>query len=414
MKILQLVHNYPFFGAGGAETYAMKLHRYLIESTNYESYVLAVTPFPNNFKPQEDSIFYITNESMQESFIKGEILDFDHFTLKARNIPKDIHLFLEFYRPDIIHFQHYLYFGVNFINLVRMILPQAKIILTLHEYGAICNNYGQMITTKGELCLQESADACNKCFPTYSQDMFSNRKQIILDNFSNIDLFISPSAFLAARYVSWGIPTDKIVVEKNGFTFSLIPPEIDRPISKANITFGFLGQINPFKGVDVLLRATQILINNYNLDSAFTVHIYGANLSNQSYTFQNTIKYLIRQCETHIEVHEAYHPSEITDILSKLDVIVVPSIWWENSPLVIQEAHHHGVPVVCSNIGGMAELVRHEVDGWHFRTGDHRDLARVMASIIRDSKLIGKYSAHAPRAHSMLNHVRTLVDLYSQ
>lgn len=86
--------------------------------------------------------------------------------------------------------------------------------------------------------------------------MFSNRKQIILDNFSNIDLFISPSAFLAARYVSWGIPTDKIVVEKNGFTFSLIPPEIYRPISKANINFGFLGQINPFKGVDVLLRAT--------------------------------------------------------------------------------------------------------------------------------------------------------------
>ena len=56
--------------------------------------------------------------------------------------------------------------------------------------------------------------------------------------------------------------------------------------------------------------------------------------------------------------------------MAEIDWVVVPSIWWENSPLVIQEAFLHGRPVICSDIGGMAEKVRHGVDGLHFRVGD--------------------------------------------
>ena len=55
------------------------------------------------------------------------------------------------------------------------------------------------------------------------------------------------------------------------------------------------------------------------------------------------------------------------------DWVVMPSVWWENAPLVIAEAHAHGRPVICSNIGGMAESVRHGVDGLHFPAGDAAD-----------------------------------------
>ncbi len=62
------------------------------------------------------------------------------------------------------------------------------------------------------------------------------------------------------------------------------------------------------------------------------------------------------------------------DLLSRVDCVVVPSVWWENSPLVIQEAFLAGVPVICSNIGGMAEKVKDRVNGLHFAVGDHFDL----------------------------------------
>jgi len=56
--------------------------------------------------------------------------------------------------------------------------------------------------------------------------------------------------------------------------------------------------------------------------------------------------------------------------MAAVDWVVVPSIWWENSPLVIQEAFAHGRPVICSDIGGMAEKVAHEKNGLHFRAND--------------------------------------------
>jgi hypothetical protein len=55
--------------------------------------------------------------------------------------------------------------------------------------------------------------------------------------------------------------------------------------------------------------------------------------------------------------------------MADVDWVVVPSIWYENAPLVIQEAFQHGKPVICSDIGGMAEAVTDGVDGLHFRAG---------------------------------------------
>jgi glycosyltransferase involved in cell wall biosynthesis len=61
--------------------------------------------------------------------------------------------------------------------------------------------------------------------------------------------------------------------------------------------------------------------------------------------------------------------------MADIDWVIVPSIWWENSPLVIQEAFMHGRPVICSDIGGMAEKVRDGADGLHFRAGDPQSVA---------------------------------------
>ena len=68
------------------------------------------------------------------------------------------------------------------------------------------------------------------------------------------------------------------------------------------------------------------------------------------------------------------------------DFVVVPSIWWENSPIVIQEALAVGRPVICSNIGGMAEKVSPGVAGLHFQVGDAADLARTMYEVAHNRR----------------------------
>jgi glycosyltransferase involved in cell wall biosynthesis len=73
--------------------------------------------------------------------------------------------------------------------------------------------------------------------------------------------------------------------------------------------------------------------------------------------------------------------------MERVDWVVVPSIWWENAPLVVLEAFRHRRPVICGDVGGMAELVRDGVDGLHAPVGDPAGLARVMRRAVETEGL---------------------------
>ena len=83
----------------------------------------------------------------------------------------------------------------------------------------------------------------------------------------------------------------------------------------------------------------------------------------------------------------AYTPEELPALMEQVDWVVIPSIWWENAPLVIQEAFRHRRPVICSGIGGTAEMVRDGIDGLHAPVKDPAGLAAVMRRGDRDAGL---------------------------
>jgi glycosyltransferase involved in cell wall biosynthesis len=101
-------------------------------------------------------------------------------------------------------------------------------------------------------------------------------------------------------------------------------------------------------------------------------------------------------------------------LLADVDWVVVPSVWYENAPLVIQEAFQHGRPVICSDIGGMAEKVTDGVDGLHFRAGDARDLAATLQRAVTSPGLWERLSAGIQPVHDLETHVNTLQELYSR
>jgi glycosyltransferase involved in cell wall biosynthesis len=78
--------------------------------------------------------------------------------------------------------------------------------------------------------------------------------------------------------------------------------------------------------------------------------------------------------------------------MANVDWVIVPSIWWENSPLVIEEALFHKRPVICSNIGGMAEKVEHDQSGLHFQVGSAADLANCIIRAATEEGLWDKLS----------------------
>lgn len=271
------------------------------------------------------------------------------------------------------------------MKIIKQKLPNAKLVLTLHEYYAICNNSGLMIKTGGQnkLCFESGTRECNGCFPDKSPGDFFLRKEYIMSCFEMVDTFIAPSAFLRQRYIDWGISSEAIHVVENGQLENVAPTVKLNNTDKVSIVY--IGQINLFKGVDVLLDA--LLLIPKELRQQLCIDIHGANFDSQPTDFQEKVHAQLKRLKGVVRMHGSYEPSELTNILGVTSWVVVPSIWWENSPMVIQEALNHQKPVIVSDIGGMAEKIKHNKTGLHFRAGSPVSLADALQKILNDPDL---------------------------
>jgi glycosyltransferase involved in cell wall biosynthesis len=296
------------------------------------------------------------------------------------------------------------------VSLVRRVLPDAAIVYTLHEFLPICHHNGQLVRTRsGERCMEASPRRCHECFPEIAPQEFFLRKKFVQTHFDAVDQFLAPSNFLLERYVDWGIPREKIAFEDYGRRRRApLAGGADSPRRVPN-RIGFFGQISHFKGVDVLLRAMRILAEE-GVDAHCWLH--GANLDLQPDDFQAEFRELLAATDGKVTFAGRYEHTDLSRLMAELDWVVVPSIWWENSPLVIQEAFLHGRPVICSDIGGMAEKVAHDVDGLHFRAGDPHALAAVLREAVADPRLARRLRAGIQPIFDMEQHVANLTALY--
>ncbi len=106
--------------------------------------------------------------------------------------------------------------GVEIVGLIRRCAPRARIVMTLHDYYAMCPNDGQMVTTSGALCHAARPDACRRCFPDRSLTDFRLRELHIGRAMERIDHFIAPSRFLRDRFLASGLGFERISVVPNG------------------------------------------------------------------------------------------------------------------------------------------------------------------------------------------------------
>ena len=373
-RILVMSHRHPDFSLGGGEIAAYNLFRAYREAPGVEhAWFLASADRGRGvngaISPRRDGE-YLWEQSIG-----------DWMMLKAahrRSVTEGFVDLLRALRPTVVHSHHYAHLGVEYLRVIKEFDPSIRIVLTLHEYMAICNNQGQMIKTNGRLCSRESLDDCRACFPQYTVQDFWRRKHFVQSHFRYVDHFVSPSEFLRQRYIAWGIPADRISVIENGQDDAEpLPP---RPIGEGETRnrFGYFGQINPFKGLDVLLKALHEMPKADRRKVVLEVH--GANLEGQTGEFQQKIRDLAEPLidKGVVQWVGPYQPHELRRRMAGVDWVVVPSVWWENSPMVIQEAFACGRPLLVSDIGGMAEKVRDDVAGFTVPVGSASAWARAL------------------------------------
>jgi glycosyltransferase involved in cell wall biosynthesis len=404
-KVVFISHGHPELSKGGAEVASWNLYNSL-KKNGYDCLYIArkdgASHGGSTFAARGESVLFHTKMTNW----------FNLSTSHLKPLFEDLGTLLKQFAPDIVHIHHYAHMGIEIFSAVRKALPDAKIVFTLHEFMAICMHNGQMVKKNSlKLCEKATAEDCHGCFPNHSPGDFTLRKSYVQSLLSNVDEFVSPSRFLAERYIEWGLPANKLRVIEN------VLPSL-QPIKPRSITedgkranFAFFGQINLYKGLDILLEAIAMLPEE--VKEQVHLDINGANLHMQTEDFQAKINKLLDDLKDIVTLRGSYESHQLPSRMADCDWVIIPSIWWENSPVVIQEAISFGRPLIGSNIGGMKEKIE-ETAGLTFEARSPASLANAIQQAIEPAVFDKWHTKLGSNHQAEQEHLAMLKGLFSE
>lgn len=375
MRVVVISHGHPEFTRGGGEVAAYNLYCGINAAAGHQAWFLARAP---------QALLHLGTQLAQhaerEYLFAGEA-EVEHLTASMElGQDADFALLLKRIKPDVIHFHHYYKVGIELLRVAKQACPKARLVLTFHEYMAICTNHGTMVKTDMRLCSNYSPRDCMQCFPDRGPDWFFLREQYLKSFLNLVDTYISPSHFLAQRYIEWGLPAEKMQVIDNGITAGKKLPPRKLTKGEARTRFAFFGQTHPYKGLDLVLEAFAALPAKIRNTLTLDIHAFGLEFMEQG-DYYHKLKKLLKKHSSFAHFHGSYEQGELPRLMQETDWVVMGSIWWENSPLVIQEAWKFGRPVICPELGGMAEKVSNGKGGLLYRARDAVSLSKLLSDI---------------------------------
>lgn len=232
----------------------------------------------------------------------------------------------------------------------------------------------------------------------------SRRAGFLRRRMNMLERVVVPTRLMEEMLVNNGLDPAKVVFSRYGIRSE--PAEARLPGTDGKLRIGFIGGLSEHKGAHLLISAVRSLPENVHWE----LKIYGK--SDVDPRYFEKLKQLagddqrIRFCGT--------FPNQIIGrIFAGLDVLVVPSVWYENTPLVIYSAHAAGCPVIASNLGGMAEVVEHEMNGLLFEVGDIAGIAGALERLAQDRKLLQRLADNTRGPKSISDYVMELQDIYN-
>jgi glycosyltransferase involved in cell wall biosynthesis len=432
MRILHAIHDFLPRHRAGSEIYAFELAREV--GRRADVFVLAAEYDPT---VSHGTIRWRTHDGLVviEIVNNWEFRTFDE-TYQSERINAQLRHVLDATRPDVLHVH-------NLLNLSFDLPWMAKqrgiaTVATLHDYTLVCPSGGQRVhVADSHVCAAIDADRCARCFgqsplshqiraarvarrtggralvrvgraasrlapafalsivnavdgPEVSGSDIRRRLGYARQVFESIDLCVAPSRSIADEFCRLGLPRDRVQVSDYGFRRTT-GQRRDRREHRTTLVIGFVGTLVWHKGVHVLIEAARRLRGN------FEVRIYGDPRIFPDYVAS------LRKAAAGLPVffQNGFDRESVADVYGALDLLVVPSLWPENSPLVIHEAFMHGVPVVGARVGGVPELVTHDRNGLLYDAFDVESLASSLQHSIDDVGSVARWSEAVPAVKSI-------------
>lgn len=445
MRILQVAHAYLPGSSGGTEVHVHLLSREL--RTRHEVAIFHRVHDPSRTENAlvEAELDGVPVYRVVNNFSWSPSAEYEFYNPGLEGAFAGV---LEAFRPDVVHF-HHLAGGLSTTlpGLARQRgLPTA---LTLHDYWYMCHR-STLWTSAGLLCPgPEGGLRCAQCWmddhyppvgtaaqrvrelglrealrrlPGYLQDRlvpdggvslrsYHTTRLMVRDAYlrrllESFDALVSPSQFLRGRFAAWGADARRIAHIPNGVDpdkFGALRPDL--PLGE-RLQAVYVGALAPHKGPDVLVRAFDGLT-----DCPVDLHVYGG--PGPTAELRAYARRLAEGARNpHVAFRGTFPNDRIGEVLSGADLVVVPSVWYENCPMTVLEALYARRPVLASGIGGMAELVREGETGFTFRAGDAPHLAERLRELAGDRSLLQSVHERMARPSTIAETAGRLEALY--
>jgi glycosyltransferase involved in cell wall biosynthesis len=404
-NILYVIHGYPPRQHAGTENYSYSLAK---EIANNEFRVGSFYPV---YHPKITDVTLDIKQIENHTAFEAKINTIDTLNnIFNDEMEKLFQKAINKFNPDIIHFQH-IHTLLPFSLITQSISQRIPTCITLHDFWYICPKT-YMLNDDGSLCCgPTSAEKCTECYLTseskelkddskiffYISELFKKRLEISRLIFSKANLTSSPSKFVLDQYKQYvsfrqdlkiplGLDTSIINQKRDSFDF---------------VRFGFLGNIAPLKNTHGLIQSF------INTAGSAELHIYGKPRND---SFFNELKQMASK-DHRIIFHGPYTPNKLDTILSQIDVGIVPS-FFENYPLVAREFLSAGIPVIASRVGGLPEIVTHNINGLLFNPLNNHELTHIIQDLIDNPYKIQNLAKKIPKTKSIKQDALVWGDIY--
>lgn len=422
MRILFVLHTFPPETWGGTELHAQSVAKSMSREHDVRVFCrsgdprlphghlshgfqdgLLVARFNNLFEGYEDIGSIHTDEAAHSAFVEE----------------------LDSYRPDVVHVHH-------LTNLSTTIIDECKtrglpVVFTVHDFWPVCPR-GQRLHPSGQICETIDRALCHTCLAGLWPDwidaadapdgpvsigsetphLLSEFDERIAHIMGLCDIILTPSEFHRAKMLEEvELDPRRTLALPHGLDHDLFDG-IHDPEPRPKV-IGYIGTVIPVKGVEVLIDAFNILG-----DPAIELRIHG-----NAPVFHDDHDYLAElrdrsQGPGRVRFMGHYDNGALPGILADIDILVVPSLWWETFSLTIREAMLAGVPVVASDIGAMHEALSTSRAGLSFETGNAADLARVLRRLIKDRSLRQRHANRRLEVKTLQRNAEELLEVYRQ
>ena len=345
-------------------------------------------------------------------------------------------------RPDVVHFFHLQRLSASAIDVCEELgLPM---VLTPTDFWLVCPT-NQLLLPNHALCLGPDPDGANcvrhvvartqsplarRCldmmpgwllsamirglnrgfFPRQKQASYvralSSRHRFMKSRMNRVQRVTVPTRLMADMLRKNGLSTPKVTFLPFGINTEGLSRKAPAS-SRARLRIGFIGTLYEHKGAHILLEAVRSLATEIPIE----LRIYGNHNEFPKYIARLR---RIAADDPPVEFCGTFPHGRSGEILSSLDVLVVPSLWYENAPLVINSDQACGCPVIASNLGGTSEVVVHEENGLLFEAGNVNELAQAIRRLACDRTLLRKLEEKARKPKSIGEYATELESVYNE